>query len=66
MTEFGNMELFDVSDDEEGRFKKRIRLPGTAHSDLSERSAKPVMRVTDLSFNPTGIAKCTRNLDRLF
>lgn len=49
------MALIDASDsEEEADNKKRIKLPGTRHSDLAERSARPVMRVVDISFSPTG------------
>ncbi|TKR77582.1 hypothetical protein L596_018524 [Steinernema carpocapsae] len=54
LTEYGNMELFDGSDSEDENGRKRIKLPGTRHSDLSERVAKPVMKVNALHFNPTG------------
>ncbi|MFH4983273.1 hypothetical protein AB6A40_009982 [Gnathostoma spinigerum] len=54
-SEFGNMALIDVSDsEEEVDGKKRIKIAGTRHSDLGERSARPVMRVLDLHFSPTG------------
>lgn len=55
LTEFGSLNLIDASDSEdENQLKKKIKLAGTAHSDMSERSAKPVMRVNALDFNPTG------------
>ncbi|KAK0416786.1 hypothetical protein QR680_012686 [Steinernema hermaphroditum] len=54
LTEFGNMDLFDNSDSEDEYSKKKIKLPGTRHSDLSERMAKPVMKVNAINFNPTG------------
>ncbi|CAG9530253.1 unnamed protein product [Cercopithifilaria johnstoni] len=54
-TEFGNMMLIDASDsEEEADGKKRIKLPGTRHSDLSERCSRPEMRVEDISFSPAG------------
>uniref|UniRef100_A0A0R3RJZ7 WD_REPEATS_REGION domain-containing protein n=1 Tax=Elaeophora elaphi TaxID=1147741 RepID=A0A0R3RJZ7_9BILA len=54
-SEFGNMMLIDASDsDEEADGKKRIKLPGTRHSDLSERFSRPEMRVEDINFSPAG------------
>ncbi|VBB30467.1 unnamed protein product [Acanthocheilonema viteae] len=54
-SEFGNMMLIDASDsEEEADGKKRIKLPGTRHSDLSERCFRPEMRVEDISFSPAG------------
>uniref|UniRef100_A0A915PYK6 Small-subunit processome Utp12 domain-containing protein n=1 Tax=Setaria digitata TaxID=48799 RepID=A0A915PYK6_9BILA len=54
-SEFGNMMLIDANDsEEEPDGKKRIKLPGTRHSDFSERSFRPEMRVEDINFSPTG------------
>uniref|UniRef100_A0A1I8EA68 U3 snoRNP-associated protein Utp1 n=1 Tax=Wuchereria bancrofti TaxID=6293 RepID=A0A1I8EA68_WUCBA len=54
-SEFGNMMLIDASDsEEETDGRKRIKLPGTRHSDLSERSGRPEMRVEDINFSPAG------------
>ncbi|VDL79300.1 unnamed protein product [Nippostrongylus brasiliensis] len=54
-TEFGNMELFDFSDsDHEPDGKRAIRLPGSKHFDLGERSAKPQVLVYAVAFCPTG------------
>lgn len=50
------MALIDASDSEdEAGCKKRIKLAGTRHSDLAERSAKPEIRVQSLNFSPTGM-----------
>lgn len=47
--------MIDASDSEdEDRLKKKIKLAGTAHSDMGERSAKPVVKINALDFNPTG------------
>lgn len=49
------MMLIDASDsEEEADGKKRIKLPGTRHSDLSERCSRPEMRVEDINFSPAG------------
>jgi hypothetical protein len=55
-TEFGNLDLFDLTDsDEEGiNPDKRIKLPGTRHTNLSERALKPTVLVTKIAFSPTG------------
>ncbi|KAI1729223.1 WD domain, g-beta repeat domain-containing protein [Ditylenchus destructor] len=55
-TEFGNVDLFDCSDseDENARVDKKLKLPGTRHTDLSERSVKPSIRVNKMEFSPTG------------
>ncbi|MCP9257542.1 hypothetical protein DINM_000890 [Dirofilaria immitis] len=54
-SEFGNMMLIDATDsEEEPDGKKHIKLPGTRHSDLSERSSRPEMRVVDINFSPAG------------
>lgn len=54
-SEFGNMILIDASDsEEETDGKKLIKLPGTRHSDLSERCSRPEMRVEDINFSPAG------------
>lgn len=51
------MENFESSDEENdhfpGTFKRKMKLPGTASSDMGERSFKPVMRVNAVDFNPT-------------
>lgn len=53
------MDLIDASDSEdEDRLKKKIKLAGTAHSDMGERSAKPVVKINALDFNPTGAISC--------
>lgn len=53
-SEFGNVMLIDASDsEEEADGKKRLKLPGTRHSDLAERSARPELRVFDINFAPT-------------
>ncbi|KAK6056128.1 WD domain, G-beta repeat protein [Cooperia oncophora] len=45
-TEFGNMALYDSSDSEtEPDGKRAIRLPGSKHFDLGERSARPQVAV---------------------
>jgi hypothetical protein len=56
MTEFGNLDLFDLSDsdEEETNPEKKIRLPGTRHTDLSERIVRPAVLITKLAFSPTG------------
>jgi len=56
MSEFGNMELFDLSgsDEDEDRDRKRLKLPGTKQSDLSERSARPSINISQMRFSPTG------------
>ncbi|VDK18089.1 unnamed protein product [Anisakis simplex] len=57
LTEFGNMALVDASDSEdEADGKKRIKLAGTKHSDMAERSAKPEIRVQHINFSPTGLS----------
>lgn len=50
------MDLFDCSDseDENARVDKKLKLPGTRHTDLSERSVKPSIRVNKMEFSPTG------------
>lgn len=55
-TEFGNVELFDLSDseDEVDKERKRLKLPGTKHSDLSERSVRPSINISKLTFSPNG------------
>ncbi|VDM96221.1 unnamed protein product [Thelazia callipaeda] len=54
-SEFGNMMLIDCSDSEDEQDgKKRIKLPGTRHSDLSERRCRPEMRVNNIKCSPTG------------
>lgn len=57
-TEFGNINLFDCSDSEadedEKKAQKKLKLPGTKHSDLSERIACPSIQVERIAFNPTG------------
>uniref|UniRef100_A0A914DMK3 Small-subunit processome Utp12 domain-containing protein n=1 Tax=Acrobeloides nanus TaxID=290746 RepID=A0A914DMK3_9BILA len=55
LSEFGSLDLIDASDSEdEDRLKKKIKLAGTAHSDIGERSAMPVVKINALDFNPTG------------
>lgn len=56
MTEFGHLDLFDLSDseDETKRADKKIPLPGTRHTDLSERGVNPIICATCLAFSPTG------------
>lgn len=54
-TEFGNMALYDSSDSEtEPDGKRAIRLPGSKHFDLGERSARPQVAVYAVHFCPTG------------
>jgi len=57
ITEFGNMELFESSDEENehfyGSLKRKPKLAGTTHSDMSERAYKKVMKVNSVDFNPT-------------
>ena len=55
-TEFGNMLLFDTSDEEEydRSNKKAIKLPGSKHTDLGERRGKIAVEVQDVAFCPTG------------
>uniref|UniRef100_A0A0K0DF84 WD_REPEATS_REGION domain-containing protein n=1 Tax=Angiostrongylus cantonensis TaxID=6313 RepID=A0A0K0DF84_ANGCA len=54
-TEFGNMALCDTSDSEtEPDGKRAIRLPGSKHFDLGERSARPQVAVYAVAFCPTG------------
>ncbi|KAK6739639.1 hypothetical protein RB195_008250 [Necator americanus] len=54
-TEFGNMALCETSDSEtEPNGKREIRLPGSKHMDLGERSARPQVAVYAVAFCPTG------------
>lgn len=54
-TEFGNMVLCDTSDSEtEADGKRAIRLPGSKHFDLGERSARPQVAIYAVAFCPTG------------
>lgn len=57
ITEFGNMELFESSDEENdhypGSMKRKPKLAGTTHTDMSERLYKPIMKVNSVDFNPT-------------
>ena len=55
-TEFGNLDLFDLSDseEEERNPEKKIRLPGTKHTDLGERAIKPIVAVSKIAYSPTG------------
>ncbi|KAF7630903.1 hypothetical protein Mgra_00008824 [Meloidogyne graminicola] len=57
MTEFGNLDLFDLtdSDEEETNKQKKIRLPGTRHTDLSERFIRPTILMSKVVFSPTGL-----------
>ncbi|CAK5076886.1 unnamed protein product [Meloidogyne enterolobii] len=57
MTEFGNLDLFDLtdSDEEETNPKKKIRLPGTKHTDLSERAVRPTISMSKNAFSPNGL-----------
>lgn len=58
ITEFGNIDLFECSDSEEDvderKKNRRLKLAGTRHGDMSERSMKPSMFITQMNFNPTG------------
>lgn len=57
LTEAGPMELVDTqgeASDLEDRLDKSI--PGAKRGDLSERKARPEIRVTGISFSPTGRA----------
>uniref|UniRef100_A0A183C2F9 WD_REPEATS_REGION domain-containing protein n=1 Tax=Globodera pallida TaxID=36090 RepID=A0A183C2F9_GLOPA len=55
-TEFGNIDLFDLSDSEEDERnpRKTIRLPGTRHTDLAERAIHQPISVVKAAFCPTG------------
>lgn len=57
-TEFGNIDLIDYTDSEadenEKKSYRKLKLPGTKHSDLSEREACTSIYVERISFNPTG------------
>lgn len=57
MTEFGNLDLFDLtdSDEEETNPQKKIRLPGTKHTDLSERAVRPTISLSKIAFSPNGL-----------
>ena len=57
MTEFGNLDLFDLSDsdEEETNPQKKIRFPGTRHTDLSERAVRPIISMSKVVFSPNGI-----------
>ena len=50
MTEFGSLALVEHEDDA----ASSKTLPGTRTGDLSERSFKPEVRVTQVAFSPTG------------
>ncbi|XP_012882812.1 PREDICTED: periodic tryptophan protein 2 homolog [Dipodomys ordii] len=52
MTEFGNLALIDQDAGEENGVA--IPLPGVKKGDMSSRHFKPEIRVTSLSFSPTG------------
>lgn len=56
ITEFGNMQLIDTSDeeDDEPNNKMAIKLPGTKNFDLGERRARPEINVYEVSYCPTG------------
>lgn len=53
MTEFGNMDLIEKREEDEGGNVK-IKLPGVVKGDMAARSFKPEVRVYDISFSPTG------------
>ncbi|KAL3068399.1 hypothetical protein niasHT_030690 [Heterodera trifolii] len=55
-TEFGNIDLFDISDSEDERQnpRKAIKLPGTRHTDMAERAIHQPVTVTKMGFCPTG------------
>uniref|UniRef100_A0A0N4ZU49 RNA-splicing ligase RtcB homolog n=1 Tax=Parastrongyloides trichosuri TaxID=131310 RepID=A0A0N4ZU49_PARTI len=59
LSEFGNLDLVELSSDEDdddlGQ-KKKMALAGSKISDKSERSFKPTMRANAISFSPT--ARC--------
>lgn len=48
-----NLALVEDRDEEEGG-KKAIKLPGTRSGDKSRRAFRPEVRVTSLTFSPTG------------
>ncbi|CAI2348929.1 unnamed protein product [Caenorhabditis sp. 36 PRJEB53466] len=55
ITEFGNMNLIDTSDEEdEPDNKMAIKLPGTKNFDLGERRAKLEVNVYEVTYCPTG------------
>lgn len=58
LTEFGNIDLFDLSDSDEDdairRSNKKLKLPGTTHGDQGERTMCPTVQVDRIAFNPTG------------
>jgi len=60
------VELFDLSDseDEVDKERKRLKLPGTKHSDLSERSVRPSINICKLAFSPNGNNGC-RSFDKI-
>lgn len=55
------MNLFDLSDSDEDERnpRKKIRLPGTRHSDFSERIINQEINISKLAFSPTGKQKMT-------
>lgn len=53
MTEFGNIDLVEKRESNEGGNVK-IRLPGVVKGDMAARSFKPEVRVFSISFSPTG------------
>ncbi|VDP09501.1 unnamed protein product [Soboliphyme baturini] len=61
MSEFGNIELIDASDDDELTNKSAIKLPGVRKEDIGIRSARPEVRIYSVQFSPTGtaLAACT-------
>lgn len=54
MTEFGNIDLVEKRENNEGGNVK-IRLPGVVKGDMAARSFKPEVRVFSISFSPTGM-----------
>ena len=55
MTEFGS--LAQVEERQEDADGKDISLPGVRKGDMSSRHWKPEVRVSCISFSPTGVFK---------
>ena len=53
MTEWGNMNLVETSNEDEDRDKANVSLPGVAKGDHSARAFKPEIQVSCVSFSPT-------------
>ena len=56
MTEFGNLHLFDLtdSDEEQDPRERQIKLPGTRHTNHSERAVDLSILISGMAFSPTG------------